>query len=122
MFTIHRHKMKKAILLSKPCVLLLLLLLLSNFSAFAQKTTVWIVSHAEKDPKADVLSDTGQMRATDLMKTLKGKDIQIIYVTPQKVSLQTANPLAVRDKILPRVYTDSVQRFADIIIKKEFCW
>ena len=100
-------------------MLVLLMLLLSNFSAFAQKTTIWIVNHAEKNPKADALSDTGQMRATDLMKTLKGKDIEVIYVTGQKVSLQTANPLAVRDNILPRVYTDSVQRFADII-KKNF--
>jgi len=111
--------MKKSNFLSKACMLVLFVLLLSNFSAFAQKTTIWIVNHAEKAGKSDALSDTGQMRAIDLMKALKHEGIDVIYVTNQKVSLQTANPLAVRNKILPRVYTDSVQKFADII-KKNF--
>jgi 2,3-bisphosphoglycerate-dependent phosphoglycerate mutase len=109
--------MKKATVLNNPFIVMLFVLLLSNFSAFAQKTNIWLVCHAEKNPKADALSDTGQVRATDLMNTLKHKGIEVIYVTPEKVSLQTANPLAVRDKILPRIYTDSVQKFANIIMK-----
>jgi hypothetical protein len=109
--------MKKPNILSKAIILLLTIMLLSNFSAFAQKTTIWIVNHAEKAAKQDALSDTGEMRATDLMKTLKHEGIEVIYVTSQKAALQTVNPLALRNKILPRVYTDSVQKFADIIRK-----
>jgi hypothetical protein len=111
--------MKKLIFLSKVTILSITVMLLSNFSAFAQKTTIWIVNHAEKADKQDALSDTGHIRATDLMKALKHEDIEVIYVTGQKVSLQTVDPLAARNKILPRVYTDSVQKFADII-KKNF--
>jgi 2,3-bisphosphoglycerate-dependent phosphoglycerate mutase len=109
--------MKKAIFLSKSFRLMLIILLLSNFSAFAQKTTIWIVNHAEKARKSDALSDTGQQRATDLMKTLKHENVEVIYVTAQNISAQTASPLAARDKILPRVYTDSVQKFVGIIQK-----
>ena len=107
--------MKKATFLSNPFRLMLIVLLLSNFSAFAQKTTIWIVNHAEKEKKSDALTDTGKMRADDLMKTLKHEGVEVIYVTSKNVSLQTANPLAFRNKILPRVTTDSVQKFAKVL-------
>lgn len=107
--------MKKAIFLSTPFKLLLIALLLSNFSAFAQKTTIWIVNHAETVDKTGELSDTGQLRANDLVKALKHEHIEIIYVTDSKASLATANPLAVKERILPRVYRDSVEKLADII-------
>jgi len=111
--------MKKTFFLSRYYILLLMILLLSNFSALAQKTTIWIVNHAEKDGNNDRLSDTGRQRAIDLQKTLKHEGVEVIYVTDKKVSVETANPLAAKDRILPRVYTDSVQKFAEII-KRNF--
>ena len=111
--------MEKAIFLSKACVFLLLMLLVSNFSAFAQKTTIWIVNHAENVPGRDVLSDTGLQRANDLVKALKHSGVETIYTTDAKVSQQTANPLAVKVRILPRIYTDSIKKFAEII-KRNF--
>src|ERR1700744_2278093 len=109
--------MEKAIFFSTPFKLMLIVLLLSNFSAFAQKTTIWIVNHAETLDKAGELSDTGQLRANDLAKALKHEHIEIIYVTGARASAETANPLAVKEKILPRVYKDSVEKFAGIIKK-----
>jgi 2,3-bisphosphoglycerate-dependent phosphoglycerate mutase len=96
-------------------VLMLFVLLFSNFSALAQKTNVWIVCNAEKAKGVDALSDTGKQRAIDLFKALKHEDVQVIYITPKKISAETANPLANHDKILPRIYTDSVRKFAQII-------
>jgi len=109
--------MKKPTFLSKACMLMLLMILLSNFSAFAQKTTIWIVNHAEESKKGDALSDIGQERAMDLMKTLKHENIAIIYVTGQNVSAQTASPLATRNKITPNVFANGLQRMADEIKK-----
>jgi 2,3-bisphosphoglycerate-dependent phosphoglycerate mutase len=109
--------MEKSNFLSKACMLVLLTVLLSNFSAFAQKTNIWIVNHAEGSKNSDVLSDIGQERAADLMKALKHEGIAVIYVTNKNVSAQTASPLAVRNKITPMIYADSVQKLADMIKK-----
>lgn len=111
--------MKSSVFLGRNFKLIFLLLFLCNFNAVAQKTTIWIVNHAEKADKTDFLSDTGQIRAHDLMKTLKHAGIDAIYVTPENVSAQTVSPLAAQIKILPRVYTDSAEKFADII-KRNF--
>ena len=109
--------MKKVIFLSTPFKLLSIVLLLSNFSAFAQKTTIWIVNHAETVDKTGELSDTGQLRANDLAKALKHEHIEIIYVTGSRASAETVNPLAIKEKILPRVYKDSIEKFAGKIKK-----
>jgi len=93
----------------------LFVLMLSNFNASAQKTNVWIVNNAEKAKGVDALSDTGRDRAIALFKALRHDDVQVIYITPKKISAETAEPLATREKILPRVYTDSVRKFAEII-------
>jgi 2,3-bisphosphoglycerate-dependent phosphoglycerate mutase len=106
---------KKVFFLSKLLILIPFVLFLSNFSALAQKTNIWIVNNAEKAKGIDALSDTGKERAIALFKALKHDDVQVIYITPKKISAQTAEPLATRDKILPRIYTDSVQKFAEII-------
>jgi 2,3-bisphosphoglycerate-dependent phosphoglycerate mutase len=106
---------KKVLFLSKLLILIAFVLFLSNFNALAQKTNVWIVNNAEKAKGIDALSDTGKERAIALFKELKHDDVQVIYITPKKISAETAEPLATRDKILPRVYTDSVQKFAQII-------
>ncbi|MBL4674657.1 MAG: histidine phosphatase family protein [Mucilaginibacter sp.] len=105
--------------------LFIICLVLSNFNALAQKTTIYLVRHAEIPvtlPKADdpILSDAGQKRANDLAKQLKGKHIKAIYVTKFKRSGLTARPLAVKAKILPRVYeTDStgVSNIAKALLK-----
>lgn len=107
--------MKSSNFLGLNFKLVLLLLLLCNFSAFAQKTTIWIVSHAEKVKGHDMLSDTGKQRAEDLMKALRHSGVQTIYITSARVSQQTANPLAIKVKLLPRIYTDSIKKFAGIL-------
>jgi 2,3-bisphosphoglycerate-dependent phosphoglycerate mutase len=103
--------------------LLFICLILSNFSARAQKTNIWIVRHAEKvttmatddDP---VLSAAGTKRAEALAKELKREHIKAIYVTKYKRTGLTARPLAYKAKILPRVYdTVGIKKFAKVILK-----
>ena len=94
---------------NKIVVILCFALTLSNFSAFAQKTTIWLVRHAEKlttnptdrDPE---LADLGKKRATDLALTLKNEKINTIYSTNYKRTLATASPLATQLNLTPVVY------------------
>jgi 2,3-bisphosphoglycerate-dependent phosphoglycerate mutase len=63
--------MKKVTFNSNFFKLLLFALLLSNFSALSQKTTVWVVSYAEAIDstaanKQPVLTNNGQNRAMAL--------------------------------------------------------
>ena len=114
--------MQKASFFNSLFKLLLLILLLSNFSAFSQKTNIWIVSYAETDDstatnKNPGLTRDGQNRAIDLAKALKHEDIKAIYVTPQKASGQTAAPLAQKDRILPRISADSVRALSSKVLK-----
>jgi 2,3-bisphosphoglycerate-dependent phosphoglycerate mutase len=96
---------------------LLCCLLVSNFSALAQKTSVWIVINAETPGRQDNLSLAGQARAADLVKTLKREKLQAIYINEGKAGQQTADPLAQKLKILPRAYTDTIKGLADNIKK-----
>ncbi|MEN9349039.1 MAG: hypothetical protein RL372_17 [Bacteroidota bacterium] len=62
----------------------------------AQKTTVWIVRHAEKDTSFvsrtnPDLTPTGQQRAQDLAAYLKSENIVKIFSTDTKRTKQTAN-------------------------------
>lgn len=108
--------MKSSVFLSRNLKLLLLLLLIAcSFNAFAQKTTIWIVNHAETIKDRDMLSDSGKKRADDLMKALRHSGVQTIYTTSAHASQLTANPLAAKVKLLPRIYTDSIRKFAEII-------
>lgn len=87
--------------------LLFVCLLLSNYSALAQKTTIWLVRHAEKDatPGDDPgLSREGIQRAKDLAKTLKRENIAGIYVTNLQRSGLTAKPTAQKFTLVPQVY------------------
>ncbi|MBK0380199.1 phosphoglycerate mutase family protein [Mucilaginibacter segetis] len=114
--------MKNVFVNAKFFKLLLICLLLNNYNALAQKTTIWIVRHAEKaktstgddDPS---LTAEGQQRAKDLANELKHKHIKAIYVTNYKRTGQTAKPLAVKNKILPREYTGDIKKFADVIYR-----
>jgi 2,3-bisphosphoglycerate-dependent phosphoglycerate mutase len=107
--------MKSSVFFCRNFKIVLFALLLCNFGAFAQKTTIWIVSHAENVKDRDMLSDSGQERANDLMKALRHSGVETIYTTGARVSQQTANPLAVKVRLLPRIYTDSIKKFAGII-------
>lgn len=98
-------------------------LFVSNFSASAQKTTIWFVRHAEKEATTPQnldnpnLSLEGLKRAGILAKVLKREKIKAIYVTKYKRTAETARPLAAEFKILPRVYGDSLKAFASTILK-----
>jgi broad specificity phosphatase PhoE len=103
--------------------LLLIILFFSNFSALAQKTTIWVVRHAEKEasapdaPNADPnLSHDGKERAIALARVLKRENIKAIFVTPTKRSNQTAKSLAAQLNISPRIYTDSIKPFAKTLL------
>ncbi|OOQ61290.1 SixA phosphatase family protein [Mucilaginibacter pedocola] len=115
--------MKNVLLKSKAFKVLFVCFFLSNYSAFAQKTTVWLVRHAEKEPatvkSADdpSLSADGLKRAEALAKYLKREKIKAIYVTKYKRTGETGRPLAAQAKILPRVYDDSLKTFAKTILK-----
>jgi len=92
-------------------------LLLGNLSTSAQKTGIWIVMPAEVLSKQDYLSNAGQTRAEDLAKILKREKLQAIYTIEGKAAQQTAEPLAQKAKILPRVYADSIAALTDKIRK-----
>ena len=113
--------MKKAMRVTSLFCFLFTVLLLSNFSALAQKTTVWVVRHAEKDASLQgndpVLSADGQRRALALARALKPQNLKAIYVTRLKRTGLTAKPLADQAKILPRFYTDSLKQYANVILK-----
>ena len=79
--------------LIRPIVLVFLLHI--GFIATAQKTTVWIVRHAEKDTafvnrQDPDLTATGQQRALDLAAYLQNEAIVKVYSTDTKRTRQTA--------------------------------
>ena len=79
--------------------LVLVLLLLIGFEATAQKTTVWIVRHAEKDRsdstnKNPSLTLQGLERANKWALFFKDKNIAAVYSTNYKRTQQTALPIA----------------------------
>jgi 2,3-bisphosphoglycerate-dependent phosphoglycerate mutase len=109
--------MKTHVSAIRTLIALICCLLFSNFSAFAQKTSVWIVINAETPGRQDNLSLAGQARAADLAKTLKREKLQAIYINEGKAGQQTADPLAQKLKILPRAYADTIKGLADNIKK-----
>ena len=75
--------------------IILVLLLIIGFEVTAQKTTVWIVRHAEKDTsfisRMDPdLTAAGQQRALDLAVYLQQENIVKIFSTDTKRTKQTA--------------------------------
>ena len=79
--------------LIRPIVLVFLLHI--GFIATAQKTTVWIVRHAEKDTafvnrQDPDLTATGQQRALDLAAYLQNEVIVNVYSTDTKRTRHTA--------------------------------
>jgi 2,3-bisphosphoglycerate-dependent phosphoglycerate mutase len=110
--------MKQLNALSSFFKVILTVLLLSNFSALAQKTNIFIVRVAEQNEAvlaanniSPGLSNEGDARAEALLKALKREKIQTIYIPAGKVAGQTVAPLSAKAKILARVYIDSVSAF-----------
>jgi len=97
-------------MLNKTIIILFVIAVtLSNFNAFAQKTTIWLVRHAEKlttDPtdKNPELSAVGLERAADLAKTLQKEKITTIYTTHYRRTIATALPLATALQLTPVIY------------------
>jgi phosphohistidine phosphatase SixA len=79
----------------------LLLLFFIQKTAIAQipngvsaKTNLYFVRHAEKETGNDpLLTENGKKRAGDLMRTLKDKNVQRIYVTQYKRTQMTADSM-----------------------------
>ena len=76
------------------CVLFMLSLHLCMIAS-AQKTTVWIVRHAEKDTafvnrQDPDLTATGQQRALDLATYLQNEEVVKVFSTDTKRTRQTA--------------------------------
>ncbi|RWY52341.1 SixA phosphatase family protein [Mucilaginibacter gilvus] len=115
--------MKNVLLQSKILKVLFVCLFLSNYNAFAQKTTIWLVRHGEKEPATVKTADDpnlsldGQKRAEALAKFLKREKIKAIYITKYKRTSETARPLAAQARIVPQVYGDSLKTFAAGILK-----
>jgi 2,3-bisphosphoglycerate-dependent phosphoglycerate mutase len=91
---------------------------ISNFNAFAQNTTIWLVRHAEKstvnpsDRDPD-LTDIGNARAAALAQLLKREKIKTIYSTIYKRTSNTAKLLCATLKLAPQVYdTKDLNAFA----------
>ena len=74
----------------------------------AEKTIIYLVRHAEKEKGDDPqLSDNGKQRAGDLMRTLKSKKLQRIYVTQYRRTQMTSDSLRIQLAI------DTVHYLAD---------
>ena len=76
-------------------LIVLVFLLHIGFIATAQKTTVWIVRHAEKDTafvnrQDPDLTATGQQRALDLATYLQNEEVVKVFSTDTKRTKQTA--------------------------------
>lgn len=102
--------------------MLFVCLLLSNYNALAQKTTIWLVRHAEKaDTPATnpPLTRLGQQRAKMLIKTLQGDKIAAVYLTNFVRTTQTAKPITDKYKLTPQVYdVNDIKALAVEILQK----
>lgn len=90
--------LKKSV--SKALVILLLTITFAHClnaqsqPAIGNKTNIYIVRHAEKQAGEDpLLTPEGNIRAGDLMRTLKNKRIKRIYVSQFKRTQQTADSM-----------------------------
>lgn len=116
--------MKNLLLNSKAIKVFFVCFFLSNFSASAQKTTIWLVRHAEKEaatPKNTddpSISPDGVKRSVALAKFLRREKVKAIYVTKYKRTAQTAQRLADISRVSPVVYGDTLKQFASSVLKK----
>jgi len=90
----------------KHCIYPLLLLFIPNFitaqvpAGVSAKTTIYLVRHAEKESGNDpALTENGNKRAGDLMRYLKDKNVQRIYVTQFRRTQMTADSMRLQSGI-----------------------
>ena len=94
----------------KKLIFIFFIVLIGQQNVHAQKALrVWIVRHAEKltiDPKDKdpELSEEGKLRASALLKELKGEKIDSIFATDYKRTKLTGFPLADKIGISIRTY------------------
>ncbi|MEO5944145.1 MAG: histidine phosphatase family protein [Ferruginibacter sp.] len=84
-----------------------LTLVFTTFVSYSQKCkqTFYIVRHAEKDTGSDPsLSAPGKIRAGDLYRTLKNKNIDIIYATKYKRTQMTGDSLKIYQQVKMLIY------------------
>ena len=87
--------MKHFILISVICIFQLSLS--GQFTNADSKTTIYLVRHGEKEKGDDpLLTEAGKQRAGDLMRVLKNKSIQRIYVTQYRRTQMTADSLRIQ--------------------------
>jgi phosphohistidine phosphatase SixA len=64
---------------------------------FGENAKIYLVRHAEKEQGADpLLTQEGNKRAGDLLRTLKNKDIRRIYVAEYKRTQNTGDSLRIQ--------------------------
>lgn len=90
-------------------VLLVLAMVLPTSRVFAQKTTVFVVRHAEKDlsnpaERNPPLSAEGTERAAELRKVLEKEDLAAIFSTDFVRTQQTVKPLADANGLIIQTY------------------
>ncbi len=87
------------------------------------KTKIYLVRHAEKESGNDpVLTENGKKRAGDLMRKLKDKNIQHIYVTQYKRTQMTGDSLRIQlgiDTVHYKADTTGEDIFNKIIAKAD---
>lgn len=82
----------------KALCIALTLIIFTSMVSVAQKTTVYVVRHAEKDLSNPTntdpdLNEEGLQRSFDLLEELKKEKIEAIFSTNLKRTIQTAKPL-----------------------------
>ena len=107
----------------KNLIVILALLFIGQQNIYAQKTTIWVVRHAEKemsDPKEKDpdLSPEGKERAEALAKYLKGEKLDSIFSTNYKRTKLTGYPTADKIGLAIKTYDAAAQKsFAESLIK-----
>lgn len=81
-------------------------LLLNSFSSTANSYSIYLVRHAEKvnEPINPTLTACGKSRAKQLASLLSQTNISTIYSTHYQRTMQTAQPLANKNKIAIKNY------------------
>ncbi len=103
----------------KNLIVILALLFIGQQNLYAQKTTIYVVRHAEKDmsdPKDrdPDLSAEGKQRAEALAKHLKGEKLDSIFATAYKRTKLTGYPTADKIGLAIKTYDASkLKEFAD---------
>ena len=104
--------------------LALSLISLSSNTDARNQTVIYIVRHAEKDisnpgNKDPELSSEGKQRVGALSKLLKKESISAVFSTKYKRTMQTVAPIAQRNGIPVKSYSEANKEFADLV-KTEF--